>query len=494
MPGVSQSRLERIVSAFVEWAQVEYKIILYDYQVEIARAFFSSLLIDKKDVFVKLARQAGKTEVVTLVIRLLMIFYRHWVGEHIAFGIASPKGEQAKTDVDRIKKSIPALRNRWGVEDREFSQLTVRAYIDDKLHLELFKFSLSPTTSNESKTIHVLIMEEAHKCDDKKRSDELDPMLAETEGVTWYVGVGCTNLCDFKRGCDGEMPNSVALKFDVDRVFADRRKVYQLTKDERHLRYERRVAKEIKKKGKENPEIKRNYYLIDTVEKGNFVSRERLLSCGRASDVIVPVDDLFFGIDWGRESDFTWAGVSNGFNDLIDMVKVPHMLFERQCEFIGDWLKAKRTFKVKRRNPDGSDRVVDENFSYLERVLRVRGDSTGIGDMPMEFLQSHSGLPMNSLSHVVFTDQSKHDMYTNFQEALLREVGDPMRFSYPSDHELAGEFEDQMCELIREYRGQRKLMAVHHPDRADAKDDAPDMATLTLWAVANGRIGELLIG
>jgi hypothetical protein len=77
-------------------------------------------------------------------------------------GIASPKGEQAKTDVDRVKKSVARLRTRWQVEDREFNPATVRAYQFDKLHAEIFKFSLAPTTSNESKTLNLLVVEEAH--------------------------------------------------------------------------------------------------------------------------------------------------------------------------------------------------------------------------------------------------------------------------------------------------------------------------------------------
>ena len=76
-------------------------------------------------------------------------------------GFASPKGEQAKTDVDRIKKSLQKLRERWQVEDREFNAVNVHAYRHDKLSAEIFKFSLAPTTSSESKTLNLLILEEA---------------------------------------------------------------------------------------------------------------------------------------------------------------------------------------------------------------------------------------------------------------------------------------------------------------------------------------------
>lgn len=68
-------------------------------------------------------------------------------------GIASPKGEQAKTDADRIKKSLVELRESRQVEDREFNAYTIRAYWFAKLSADIFTFSLAPSTNNESKTL-----------------------------------------------------------------------------------------------------------------------------------------------------------------------------------------------------------------------------------------------------------------------------------------------------------------------------------------------------
>ena len=109
------------------------------------------------------------------------------------------QGEQSETSLDRIKLSVQKLSQRWQVEDREFNAATVRAYRYHELFREIFKFSLAPTTSNESKTLNVLIVDEAHLADDTKRSNELDPMLSSTGGVTFFIGAGCTRLGDFCR-------------------------------------------------------------------------------------------------------------------------------------------------------------------------------------------------------------------------------------------------------------------------------------------------------
>ena len=263
----------RVWKMFVQWCETDADFILYNWQKQAAFVLLYSLFVESVDVFMKVARQAGKTELVTLLIKFLIIFFRHWTGAPLMCGIASPKGEQAKTDVDRIKKDMMNLRERWSIEDREFNQKTVRVHDGNELNAEIYKFSLAPTTSNESKTLNLLIIEESHKADDRKRSEELDPMLMKSNGPTWHLGVGTTRLCDFKKGCDGDLPDTRVLIYDVDRCISDSQLLYEITGDPTHLKYKDTYAKEVKKKGITNLEIRRNYHLEDTVEVGNFISR-----------------------------------------------------------------------------------------------------------------------------------------------------------------------------------------------------------------------------
>jgi hypothetical protein len=110
----------------------------------------------------------------------------------------------------------------------------------------------------------------------------------------------------------------------------------------------------------------------------------------------------------------------------------------------------------------------------------------------MEYLAAHSGLPVGQASHVKSTLQSKNDLYVNFEQAIYRDEGDSLRFSYPSDHPLAAEFEEQMVRLLREYKGDGECLSVHHPDEPDARDDAPDATALALLGAAGGGMGEIL--
>src|SRR4051794_3371650 len=103
--------LEKVLKTFVLFCEQEFGYKLYKYQLRIGRACLSSLFVEPKDVCIKISRQAGKTETITLLVRFLLIFYKLFTGEHFKAAIASPKGEQAKTDLDRIKLSINNLKD-----------------------------------------------------------------------------------------------------------------------------------------------------------------------------------------------------------------------------------------------------------------------------------------------------------------------------------------------------------------------------------------------
>src|SRR4051794_33463774 len=134
---------------------------------------------------------------------------------------------------------------------------------------------------------------------------------------------------------------------------------HEQTGDPKHLEYEKAFAREVRKKGAHNPELRRNYHLEDQVEAGNFIARERLLSCARRGDgwnrkdgLLIPCEDLTLSLDWGRVSDWTWAGLTNRKFDLIDLWKIDRDRYERQIERLLSELKATRT--LWRARPDGT--------------------------------------------------------------------------------------------------------------------------------------------
>jgi hypothetical protein len=85
------------------------------------------------------------------------------------------------------------------------------------------------------------------------------------------------------------------------------------------------------------------------------------------------------------------------------------------------------------------------------------------------------------------------ELYLGFEQAILMDAGAEGRFSYPADHPLASEFEEQTTAMIREYNGEGEYLCPHHPDEAGAHDDAPASTALVLLAARRGLIWEILV-
>lgn len=92
------------------------------------------------------------------------------------------------------------------------------------------------------------------------------------------------------------------------------------------------------------------------------------------------------------------------------------------------------------------------------------------------------------------TLQRNKAVYLNFEATLFRDECHPLRFSYPADHPLTAEFEEQMIGLAREYKGVGEYLSIYHPDEQGASDDAPNCTALMAMDIANGNISEHLFG
>src|SRR5687768_7651974 len=94
---------------------------------------------------------------------------------------------------------------------------------------------------------------------------------------------------------------------------------------------------------------------------------------------------------------------------------------------------------------------------YFDKILCVRADDTGPGG-PTKILQMNSGLPVAEDSFFKFTLQGKNELYLCFEQAIFKDTDAEGRFSYPADHPLASEFEEQTTAIIREYKGEGEYL------------------------------------
>jgi len=116
------------------------------------------------------------------------------------------------------------------------------------------------------------------------------------------------------------------------------------------------------------------------------------------------------------------ATVGNDQNDVLEWFRYPKMRYEEQIELLLADLKRKR----KRKKLISNGPVVEEELDYFSRIVGVRGGFYGLRRLPNGIPAEQQRAPIGTDSQVKFTIQSKHEMYTKWEDALFREVGDPM--------------------------------------------------------------------
>ena len=444
-----------------------WRIKFADFQKEISDAILKACL-DKflhgkevDDFYIQVSRQAGKTETICDTTRIIDLLIPPIIGFPFWTGIFSPTNEQTKTDIDRNDTrmngvNIELRKNLWDAFELtklESNAKTIR--IGDSKGNEratTFCFSLAPTTSNESKTLHLAIFEESQAIDDEKTKIEANPMLTQTNGLKIYIGTGGYRQCDFKKAID-EGKN--VFKFDADRVIKDYNKLYRETGDERYLGYGRYVQKEIDKYGKDSDYIKTQYYLQFITERGNMITRSVLEKCKYVDDIPKNTDSVEVGIDWGKMHDRTVVSVVDYNFRIRDWLVLSGDGYTEQIPAIVEWVENKMGYNVERYKCDSTGNQ-DTNREILQKLTSARVD----------------GVHMNL--------QNKSEIYKQFLRSI-ETTDDDIKLKYPANHKYTPDFEREMLDMEKEYKTVAGYLSCHHPNKSNAFDDFPDSVALAIY-------------
>jgi hypothetical protein len=456
----------------------------YPYQDLITRSILegieASLRGEAVTIPIEVPRQSGKTTSIVDIAEFLLVAYRHYFGKPIAIGIFAPQREQATTDFDRLKTQYAEIAplgftTKAGLDadtkmPEKWNSKTIRVYNNGRFCGEVYIFPISKTSNPESKSLGLIIIEEAQQVDDTKMKSSVFPMGASTNAPRIMVGTAGTRLCEFKRQLD---TNPRAIKIKLEQVFADRRRVYEQTKDPFHLRYEQFVTNEIKEYGADSDYIKTQYGGVWVIGAGQFCTVEQLETLiGEGQQLIrSSTQPAYVGIDTAKSPDQTIVTV------LVDDEKDPRKSklagwlslkgenYEDQFEAIADWL-----------NPKYEE--YEEKGKKKERLIagfpEIRGialDATGQGDFMPDKFERHTGY---NIIRVPFTLQSKDTIYKNLLQVIqngLTSIPDVR-----SDRDWIG-WLTECVNLVKEWKG--RYLSVHHPDDPNAHDDYPDS-----WALA----------
>lgn len=457
------------------------------------------------EIPIEYTRQSGKTTSIVHTVEDIMIFLTRTFRRPLAIGIFAPQKEQAKTDFDRLKTALEKTRKDLVVIDHDLER-RVKEESNSKTIVigngsSCYIFPVNQTSKPESKTLDLIIIEESQDVNDTIIKQQVLPMGASTNAPVVRIGTAGIRLCDFywliQRG--------LAYVMQWREIAADRRRIYELTGDPRHLIYEQHVKNLIAKYGEESDEIARPYNNKWLIGQGMFITYGELQACRITRPYEYPENDTGYhqyrewftaGSRTAAEIDAyaaqhatppekialwrTWCEDSHYFG--LDTAKSQDQTVLKIGRMIGDKLTIVRSVEGLR----GVN--YEDQFEVLLSVLKwfniAAGsiDSTGQGDfMPDKFERNTGYL----VYRIKFSLMSKDQMYKALYQKLVNKLfgyfyQDPAKLSTGgvelSTAQSVEQFETEMVQLVKEQKG--NYMAVSHPDDANAHDDHPDATAL----------------
>lgn len=476
-------KLKKIKSGRDTWLKTYHNVELYPSQIEMSNAIIDAVMMGNGGEFpVEFSRQSGKTTILVYTVEYLIYIFKQVIGRGIRIGIFAPQKEQAKTDFDRLKDAFFELEQKGvSISYKESNATTLKPETPDgdvkpatlsfAGNNEVYIYPISKTSNPESKTLDLILIEEAQGVDDHKMKTAVFPMGASTNAPRILIGTAGYQICYFYR----LLQKDQRFINDYHKIFAERRERYELTGNEEELNYERYVNSEKLNLGEETDEFRSQYKLDWILGSGQFITLEELdKMVGDFSRAYTCMDaPCFAGIDTAKMPDSTVVTIlkDQGENKkkLINWLKLSGDNYADQFEIIKQFLS-----------------------NYKVEALAI--DATGQGDFMPDMFERNTNWQndKSGLYRVKFSLSSKDIIYKQLAVVCREFLTTIPRI----ETKEAEEFRQQMLDLQKEYKGE--FLSCHHPDESYAHDDYCDSWALAEYAYAeynkNNQIGVTLIG
>ncbi len=467
--------IDQLVLKLVLFTEEFCNVTLFPYQVPIAYRMIESIVIgDGEEMTLVATRQSGKSEVLSNVLASMMVIlpklakvYPTWLGKFekgFWCGVFAPVEDQADTVFSRIVTKLTSEHAMDFLLDPEIDDKATSGGSRGKGRLISLKKSGSlcrmqtcnPKAKIESKTYHFVLIDEAQEADEFMITKSIKPMLAFNNGTIALTGTATRNKSYFYK----------MIQFNKRRDVNARRNHRKC-----HFEYDWRIAakyndnyakfiqKEKIRIGEDSDEFQMSYCNKWVLEKGMFVSDDRLSRMYDPSMGLVRQwwrTPVVVGIDVARSNDSTVVTVCwvdwdhpDGFgfyeHRVLNWLEINNEEWESQYFEIIDFLR---------------------NYN----VYRIGVDAQGVGGAVAERLQ----LLMSNIEVVAVSSDSKtqNDRWVHLTELIQRDQLVIPGHSKARRTKNWKRFNQQMSDLEKVYRGPYMLAAA--PEEKGAFDDYPD--------------------
>ena len=443
---------------------------LHPYQMAFARRIIESVLInDGEELTALAARQSGKSETIANTVATLMVLlprlakmYPDLLGKFsngIWIGMFAPVEGQVETLFGRTINRLTSEKALEILGDPEIDDSVGKVPgVTRQIKLKNSGSSLMMMTANprakiESKSFHLIIIDECQEADDFVVSKSISPMLAYYSGTMVKTGTPTTHKNNFYRSIQLNKRRQTA-RSKQNHFEWDWRDVAKCNPN-----YGKFIKKEMLRIGEDSDEFQMSYNCKWLLDRGMFVTSSILDELGDTSQEVVKAwhrTPVVVGIDPARKIDST-------------VVTIVWVDWDRPDEFgyfdhrILNWMEIQ------------GDDWEDQYFQIVQflsnyDVLAVGVDANGVGDAVAQRLRIL--LPRAEV-HSVGSSQSEQSKRWKHLKALIdrRMVGWP---AHAKTRRLRTwkRFYQQMSDLETKFTGPNFL--AHAPDEAHAHDDYAD--------------------
>ena len=448
---------------------------LHPYQKPLARRIIESVIInDGEEITALASRQSGKSETVADTVATLMVIlprlakmYPDLLGKFqdgIWVGMFAPVQAQAETLYSRTVSRLTSEHALEILGDPEIDDVTAKSPgVTRNIKLKHSGSSLMMMTANprakiESKSFHLMIIDECQEADDFIVSKSIAPMGAYYNATMVKTGTPTTHKNNFYRAIQLNKRRQVGRNGKQNHFQWDWKDVAKFNPN-----YEKFIRKEMLRVGEESDEFQLSYNCKWLLERGMFVTSTIMDDLGDTSQEIQKsyhASPVVVGIDPARKMDST-------------VVTVVWVDWDRPDEFgyydhrILNWLEIQ--------GDDWEDQYFQiVNFLGNYDVYAVAIDANGVGDAVAQRLKML--LPRAEVMSITSSPTEQSKRWKHLQALVQRQL-----VSWPAHAKTRRlrtwkRFYQQMTDAEVQYKGPNFLVAA--PEEAHAHDDFVDSLSL----------------
>jgi hypothetical protein len=444
---------------------------LHSYQKPLARRIIEAIIVGGGDEITALAsRQSGKTETVSDTLATLMVIlpllaklYPDLLGKYkdgLWVGMFAPTESQAETLFSRTVTRLTSERAVEILGDPEIDDEAKRVGGVTKMiqmkrnGSRLTMMTANPRAKIESKSFHVVVIDECQEADDFTVTKSIAPMLAYYAGTMIKTGTPTTSKNNFYRSIQLNKRQATGRGARQNHFQWDWRDVAKVNKD-----YEKFIRKEMLRIGEDSDEFQMSYNCKWLLERGMFVTQTAMDELGDLSGELVKnwhKTPVVVGIDPARKMDST-------------VVTVVWVDWDRPDEFgyydhrILNWLELQ--------GDDWEEQYFQiVNFLSNYDVLAIGVDGNGVGDAVAQRLKVL--MPRAEVVALTSSPTEQSKRFKHLQALIQRRM-----LSFPAHAKTRRlrvwkRFMQQMTDAEVQYKGNNFMVAA--PDEAYAHDDFVD--------------------